>query len=70
MRKEKVLVILDKNDKKLKDYSEKAKIVVGEKENLEIDGIKKYYELKKGESIGIGQIIINFKDKIECIYSD
>lgn len=66
--KEKVLVVLDRDDKKLKSYKEKAKIIVGEKENLEISENKEYYEIKKGERVSIGQIIIDFKSEINCIY--
>ena len=66
--KEKVLVILDKKDRKIKKLEDRAKIIVGEKENLESYENKEHYDIKKGESLHIGQIMIDFKNEINCIY--
>ena len=44
--KEKVLVILDKKDRKIKKLEDRAKIIVGEKENLESYENKEHYDIK------------------------
>ena len=66
--KEKVLVILDKKDRKIKKLEDRAKIIVGEKENLESYENKEHYDIKKGERLHIGQIMIDFKNEINCTY--
>lgn len=66
--KEKVLVILDKKDKKIKKLEDRAKIIIGKKENLESYENKECHDIKKGERLSIGQIIIDFKSEINCIY--
>ncbi len=66
--KEKVLVILANEEKGMKKYLSKAKVIVGGNKNKKNYKDKEFYEVKRGEVLNIGKIEVSYGEKIECTY--